>query len=364
MKILADREALHEAVQIVSGIIPTRSTKPILHNLLLVAGTNGTELLATDLELGIRLQVSGVEVLKAGKVLLPCRELLEILRETSEDRIQVENKDNKIFLRTERSEFNILFEDPEEYPVIPEFGKNDKFTLPAETFLGLANRVTFAVATEASRYAINGVLMNIEGKVIKMVGTDGKRMAYAKGKLDSGDQKLNLILSTKGLNYLPRILGADDKEIEAATHNNQIMFRSSRATLVSLLVEGQFPNYEDVIPRNLNAKVDLNKRALESSLRKARLMTTDDSRAVRMQFDEGVVTLSSRAPEKGESKIQMDVTYKGDALEAGFDPRYMLDGLKVINAETVRLELRDARSPGVLVDGKDFLYVIMPISLT
>ena len=364
MKLHVDREALYEAVQVVSGLVPTRSTKPILQNLKLSAAAAGSQILATDLEIGIRYGISGVEILEPGEVLLPARELAEILRETDEERIHIESSAGKVYIRTERSEFNIFFEDPAEFPAIPEFNQKEQFTLPAETLLTLSARVTFAVATEATRYAINGVLTQIEGKTLKMVGTDGKRLAFAKAKIDNpGGVKLNLILSTKGLNSISRIIGPDDKEIQISTQNNQIMFNTSRGTIVSLLVEGHFPNYEEVIPRDLGIKIDILRRTFESSLRKSRLMTTDDSRSARLKFADNTLTLSSRAPEKGESRIEMDIPYGGAPVEIGFDPRYVLDGLKAIHSETVRLELKDAKSPGVLADGKDYLYVIMPISL-
>lgn len=364
MKIHVDRKVLYDAVQVVAGVVPTRSTKPILQNLKISIRKGGNYLEATDTEIGLRYQLESVETIEPGDVLIPARDLVEILKETSDERINIESADNQVTIKTARSEFRVLYEDPQEYPAIPGFDEKDSVSLPTDVLQKLVQHVSFAVATEATRYAIHGVLVDINGKNIEMVGTDGKRLAYAKGKLEqSVDNKIHVIASTKGLGYLGRVLGAEEKEIKLCIDNNQLVFKTEKATLVSIMVEGHFPNYQDVIPKNLTEKIELDRKAFESNLRKARLMTTEESKAVRLQFDGNMLTLSSRAPEKGESRIEMDIQYDGPSFAVGFDPRFLLDGLKVVNGATVRMELKDSNSPAVLQEGKEFLYVVMPISL-
>ncbi|MFC1587821.1 DNA polymerase III subunit beta [Planctomycetota bacterium] len=363
MKIHVNRQVLYEAVQIVNGILPTRSPKPILQNLKLIVSAEKRCLLATDLEIGISFNLDSVEVMEEGEVLIPARELSEILRENQDERIHIESDNNNVIISTDRSEFKMLSEETSEFPEIPSFDEPNSFKLPADVMLKLISRVTFAVASEPTRYAINGVLMDLNKSIITMVSTDGKRLAFAKDTIENKDKiTLNVIASTKGLNFISKIID-DSNEIRIQSANNQLIFNTPRATLVTLMVEGHFPNYEEVIPKHLSEQSEIDRRQLESNLRQARLMTTDESKAVRLHFTDNCLTITSRAPEKGESKIEMDVKYNGKEMEVGFDPRYLLDGLKVVASKNAEIQFKDANNPAMLVEGKDFIYVIMPISL-
>ncbi|MFW6032691.1 MAG: DNA polymerase III subunit beta, partial [Phycisphaeraceae bacterium] len=223
-----------------------------------------------------------------------------------------------------------------------------------------------ATARENSRYAINGVLVEREGNKLAMVATDGHRLAVARGSCQSaGDgETRSSIVPSKALNLLMRLFDDAEETVRVQHRENQILFATDRAVLVSNLVEGSFPPYKDVIPKEGDKRATLPTDVLVSAVRRAALLTNEESKGVRMSFSPDGLRLSSRAPEMGEAEINVAVPeYEGDPIEIGFNPTYVLDALKVIDAGEVQMELKAANKPGVLRTGPSFLYVVMPVNL-
>ncbi len=237
-------------------------------------------------------------------------------------------------------------------------------------------RTLFATARENSRYAINGVLLKRDGKRLEMVATDGRRLALARANLTGPDKDarpISCIVPTKALGMLQKLIKEHEEPVQIAITDSQVHFSfgtaasPGRAMLASSLVEGTFPPYEDVIPRDQDKKVTFDKDLLSSAVRRAALLTNEESRGVRMAFDgkKKSVDLSSRAPEMGEAQVKVDVSsYEGEAIEIGFNPQFITDALKVIDQPEVILELKAPNKPGLIKSGNDFMYVVMPVNLT
>jgi DNA polymerase-3 subunit beta len=274
-----------------------------------------------------------------------------------------------------------------DFPPIPEFadvvaGKMDApkakavLTHPAGSLSQLVARTLFATARETSRYAINGVLFKRDGKRLEMVATDGRRLALARAPLSGGEKDakaVSCIIPSKGLGMLMKLISQHDEPVQIAITDAQILFSfgtaasPGRAVLVSNLVEGSFPPYEDVIPKDQDKKVTFDRDVLASAVRRAALLTNEESRGVRMNFKgkDKLLELSSRAAEVGEAQIRCDLAgYEGDDVEIGFNPTFVTDALKVISEPEVIMELKAGNKPGLIKSGTDFMYVVMPVSLS
>jgi len=248
------------------------------------------------------------------------------------------------------------------------------FSQSAGSMTRLIARTVFATARENSRYAINGVLFKRDGKKIEFVATDGRRLALAKDSIsEAGDEgPVSCIIPTKALSMLGKLAEDPDEPINIAITDNQIVFAfgplddRSRAVLSTNLVEGTFPPYEDVVPKDHDIKVVFDRDVLASAVRRAALLTNDESRGVRLSFTEGEkqVELSSRAPEMGEACVTVDLAdFDGGDIEIGFNPVFITDALKVIDQPEILMELKGPNKPGLFRSGTDFLYVVMPVTL-
>jgi DNA polymerase-3 subunit beta len=233
---------------------------------------------------------------------------------------------------------------------------------------GLVGRTLFAAAAEHIRYAINGILFDREGKNLRMVATDGRRLALARGQCTRGSNKARCIVPSKALGLLTRLVRDPAATVQVAIEENQALFRigdhAGGAVLSSNLVEGTFPPFEDVIPKDQDKKVTFDVEVLRSAIKRAALLTNEESKGVRLSFTDKKLTLTSRAPEMGEAEILVEpADYEGDPVEIGFNPAFITDALKVIDAGQVLIELKAPNKPGVLKTGGEFTYVVMPVNL-
>ncbi|MCC7145692.1 MAG: DNA polymerase III subunit beta [Phycisphaeraceae bacterium] len=367
MKLICDRGSLVEALNLVGSAIASRTPKPVLTcvKLQAQADTGSLTLSATDLEVAIRMTTPRVEVSEAGEALVPADKFSQIVRESVDATLTLEKEQEALHIRGQDSHFKVFGFSAEDFPPIPAFEGEADFQIGAGELSRLIHQTIYATARENSRYAINGVLVEREGNKLAVVATDGHRLALARGECQA-KQKDNrsAIVPTKALNMLLRLLDDPEEEIKVKIAGNQVMFATAAAMLASNLVEGNFPPYKDVIPRDGDKKATLNTEALASGVRRAALLTNEESKGVRMAFKPDGLTLSSRAPEMGEAEIRVDCpNYDGEPLEIGFNPHYVLDALKVVGAEQVQIDMRAANKPGVIRSGPNFLYVVMPVNL-
>ena len=385
MKVICDRGALLDAVNLVSGVVASRTPRPQLTCVWLsaVKGKDGASLTlaATDAEVSIRLVMNRVDVSQAGTALIPADKLRQIVQaQESEPTLTLELEGEAMHIRGTDAHFKVFGYPPGDFPPVPEFPNGagwtgPQFNLQAGTLDSLIARTIFATAREHTRYAINGVLLKRDGKKLEMVATDGRRLALARANL-TGDSKegqpFSCIVPTKALSMLQKLIDDADERVTVALTDNQVLFAvgpekgPARALLASSLVEGAFPPYEDVIPKDHDITVAFDRDVLTSAVRRAALLTNEDSRGVRLTFNGGEkrVELSSRAPEMGEAEVNVDLaSYKGSDIEIGFNPAFLVDALRVVEDPQVIMELKASNKPGLIRSGSEFTYVVMPVSL-
>ncbi len=366
MKVICDRGALAESLNLVSGVVVARTPKPVLACVKLIAEADALTLAATDQEMAVRLTTPRVEVQEPGEALIPADKLIAIVRESIDPTLTLHTEqDDVAHITGQDSRFKIYGQPAAEFPALPEFTGEADFELTAGELHRLVAMTIFATARENSRYAINGVLMERDGSKLVMVATDGHRLALARGACRPGKaEPRSAIVPTKALTLLLRLIDDAEQTVKVKLAENQIMFAADEAMLASNLVEGNFPPYQDVIPKEGDKKAKLATDGFISAVRRAALLTNEESKGVRMAFGEGGLTLSSRAPEMGEAEVSVTVPeYSGEPIEIGFNPAYLLDALKVVDTEQVEFEFKAPNKPGVLRTGPNFLYVVMPVNL-
>ncbi len=393
MRVVCDRAALLEAVNLVSGVVASRTPRPQLTCVRLDAtsedGVGTLVLSGTDAETSMRLAVDRVDVERAGEALVPADKLRQIIQaEDHESTLTLEADGDSCQVLGTDARFRVLGYPASDFPAIGDFKSAVKgsaesaparavFTHNAGDLSELIARTIFATARENSRYAINGVLLHKDGKKVEMVATDGKRLALARSALaapGAGDGPVKCIVPTKALQHLQKLLGDDEEPVRLAVGENRITFaigasedgEDPRALLSSTLVEGAFPPYQDVIPKDQDKSITFDRDLLFSAVKRAALLTNEESRGVRLEFDSAgkKLRLSSRAPEMGEANVEIELKeYKGDGVEIGFNPGFITEALKVINQPEIVMELKDSMKPGLIRSGPDFTYVVMPVNL-
>jgi DNA polymerase-3 subunit beta len=371
MKVVCDRSALVEAVSQVGAVVVSRTPTPVLLCIKLKAEDGRLELSATDLEVGLRMSLDEVDIEEAGEALVPADKLSQIIRACDDPTLTLETEEHAMHIRGENAHFKVYGFDPGDAPAVRAFGEAKiDCELDAGMLRTLVHRTLFAAAAEHSRYAINGVLFVREGKKVMMVATDGRRLAVARGDVRAvkGEDKASCIVPTKALNLVSKLIDDPEAPVRMAIEENQVVFgvgeEPGAAVLSSNLVEGAFPPFEDVIPKDQDKKVSFDATQLSSAIRRAALLTNEESKGVRLTFADKKLTLTSRAPEMGEAEIELDVAeYEGEPLEIGFNPGFITDALKVVDTGEVIIELKAPNKPGVIRTGNDFTYVVMPVNL-
>lgn len=364
MKWKGKRQQLLDAVTMVSSVVAPRSIKPILQNVRMVVGPEGATLLATDLEVAIRHGVPLEDVDEGGDVLLPAAKLLGILRESSGGEVVFGTEGSSVRIQCGRGTFKMLGEDPEEFPVVPSFDDRDGFTLQQEDFRTLIRKTIFATARERTRYAFNGVRLELEGDEVRTIATDGKRMAVKILPVENPDRlSLGRIIPTKGLQTFDRVLSDEEPRVQVSLQEKQAMIKSGRVEVSSRLVEGNFPHYQSVIPKETPMSARFKRTDLLAALRQAAILTNEESRSVRTEFKEGRLLLSSRAVDVGEAQVELECDYEGDPLGLAFNPDFLMDGIKAMDVETVTLRLSGRDTPALVEGEENFIYVVMPVTM-
>ena len=367
MKLICNRGALLEALNIAGNAVATRTPKPALQCVKLTATADKLIVAATDLEVAIRYQDTQVQVELQGEALVPLDRLRDIVRESIDDTLSLELSSEGMNIKGQDSHFKIFVQNPADFPPVPDFEGEADFEVTANQLKQLIGQTLFAVAKESTRYAFNGVFMNIRAKKLIMVGTDGRRLAHAKGDLASvgtGDKEgLKAIVPQKTLQMLEKLLVDGEDKVAVQVRENQVIFHTASATLTSNLVEGQYPPYEDVIPKDSDKRMNASTAALLSAVKRASLLVTEDTKGVRFAFGPKGLVLTSRSPDAGESTINFACKFDGDEVEIGFNPTFLIEALKVADSDEVSIEMTMPNRPGLLKSGANFMYVIMPVNL-
>jgi len=367
MKVTFNRSALAEALGLMTSIVPSRTPKPILKCVRIAVAAKEMRIYATNLELGLDYLISEVDVGQEGEVVVEADRLAAIVRESIEDVLVLESSDTTCEIRGADSHFKVYGQDPKQYPRMPSFGSGSgDLTIGLDSLQAGIAQSLFATAKESSRYAINGVLWEAKGKKLMLVATDGRRLAKCRVDLhqtagEGAERKV--IVPAKTMALIEK-LGKREKETVAVKFvENQVLLSCANVVISSNLVEGNFPKYEDIIPSDYDKKLTLSTEAALSGVRRAALLTSEESKGVKLSLTASALVFSGSSPEAGAAEVSMPVEYDGDPIEIGFHPQFLIDALRVIQAPEFQMELGQPDRPGMLKSGNDFLYVLMPINL-
>jgi DNA polymerase-3 subunit beta len=367
VKIKFDRESFLKVFQLASAVAPSRSPKEILQNIKLDAGKSGSFLTATDTEVGVRLAVPNVTVESTGKAVLPISRLNMILRESSDETLDLELDDSKILVNGSNSRFELQAQNPDEFPDVNQFDHKDYYEIEAKVLKDLIRRTLFATDNESSRYALGGVLLEVDGETIVAVGTDGRRLAKMEGPLSIVGKPTSAgqtIVPSRSMQLIERMLPDDDTKIKLAAQSNDLMLEEPGGVFYSRLVEGRYPPWRDVIPkREQTNRIEIPVGPIHSAIRQAAIVASDESRGIDFLFNEGTLVLSSSTAEVGQTRIEMPVPYDGEELTITLDHRFVGDFLKVLGPDkSFILDLENGEAAAYCETEDKYGYVIMPLS--
>jgi DNA polymerase-3 subunit beta len=368
MNIRCPREPLLAALQSAAAVVPARSPKPVLSNVKLEANRGSAVLSATDLEVGIRIEIEGVEVTAPGAVLLPSGRLGAIVRESPPGTVfEIQADGSGAVVRAPRSEFRLPAEDPIEFPSVAAFPAGDSFEIAAPLARELVRRTVFATDNESSRYALGGVLLELAAEGVTAVGTDGRRLAKMEGPAGVGGGSpaaAQPIVPARAMQLIERCLGHADEPVQVAVSAAEIVVRSGRTTISARRVDGRFPRWRDVFPERPEAiRVSLVAGPFLAAVRQAAIVTSEQSKGVDFAFEPGQLVLSGRSAESGESRVELPLDHAGAAVRIKLDPRFVADFLRVLDpGAAVSVELTDPQSACVCRTEDGYGYVIMPLA--
>lgn len=370
MKLTISKEQLLNGLQAVQNVVGSRTTLPILSNILLRASEGKLYLTATDLDITISCAVPAT-VTQEGAVTLPGKKLFGLVRELVVAELEMDVDDKAVAsVRCGASFFKINGMSAEEYPPIPTFKQSKAVTVPQEKLKAMLKRTSFAASTDESRFVLNGIFFSLKDHKLTLVATDGRRLSMSDEDVDvSPENQGEFIVPTKAIGELNRLLSAGTVELKFS--ENQVSFSLTPATegglgvlIVSKLVDGNYPNYRQVIPQECIERVGIPREELLQSLRRAEIMTSDKSNSVKLTFARNQLAITANTPEIGEARETLALTYKGKDMSIAFNPGYLMDPLKALDGDEVYFELIDELSPGVVKSNDRFLYVIMPMRMT
>ena len=369
MNLTIAKDQMINGLQAVQNVVSTRTTLPILSNVLMRAEGDRLEFTATDLDVTI---ASGVEakVKKPGATTVPVKKLFGIVRELSNAELDIEvDEKNTCSIRSGASFYRINGLNADEFPPLPKFKEDKKVVLQQETVKGMMRKTSFAISTDESRYVLNGIFISLKDHKMTMVATDGRRLALVDEEVDVSEASHGeFIVPAKAVNELNRLL-LDKGEVEIRYADNQASFtlkdeKGSSVLIITKLIEGNYPNYRQVIPSEVKERVSLIREEFLHALRRAEIMTSEKSNSVKLTFSKNNLAITANSPEVGEARESLAINYKGKEMAIAFNPKYMIDPLNALSNDEVFIELIDELSPGVIKINGPFLYVVMPMRLS
>ncbi|MCS7235048.1 MAG: DNA polymerase III subunit beta [Armatimonadota bacterium] len=363
MKVRCAQEDLSRAMTTVGRATSARATMPILANVLLETTAGGLRVVATDLEVGVRVQIPA-QVERGGQVTLPARLLAEIVSHlhAAPVSIRVEEGSSVAEITCQRASFELVGLPAGDFPRLPDSDVERVCALPGPLLRTMIRQTLFAASTDDTRPFLAGVYVTGEGEVVRFVATDGGRLALRTARVRM-DRAISAIVPSKTMHELVRLCGAVEGEVEVGMVDNQLAFSAGDVRLFSRLVGGQFPNYQQVIPKEFKQRVRVGTEALYGALRRVAITARDSATVVRLAAQEGVLRLSSSTPEVGRAWEELEAEAFGEPMEVAFNARYLLDALGVVETEQVDLELTGPLSPGALrpVGSEEYVYVVAPV---
>ena len=374
MELVVRKTDLLRELQLFQGIVERKNTIPILANVLLEAGSNGEiKMLATDLEVGLRSKCQAT-VSKPGSLTLPAKKLYEIVKALPETDVRIEEDKGGVKVAADRFDSRMQTLPREDFPTLPEPTGNISATLQRDVLRQMVSKTQFAITGEDTRYFLNGALFLLRPDAMGLVSTDGHRLAHinvareaAKGKAKGSEEEVRVILPRKTLLELGRLLAEGEGDILYERGENHLFFTLGDRLLISRMIDGQFPAFERVSPKNNDKHVEFDRDRLTAAVKRVALLSNERSRAVKVQIDKGKVEIASSSPEFGEAKEVLMVDYAAAPVTICFNAQYVLDFLGVVETDTVSLDFKDEMSQAVLkpvgAEGYEYTYVIMPMRI-
>ncbi|MFQ5917406.1 MAG: DNA polymerase III subunit beta [Candidatus Binatia bacterium] len=368
MELKAKREEFLKALYWTQSTVERRNTMPILANVLIESHAGDVRVTATDLEIGVRAKLEG-EILQEGMVTLNAKKLYEIVREAAEETVYLRRLENEwVEIKSGRSVFKMVGLDAREFPAFPDFAAENLIPIPAMVLKEMIDKTVFSVSTDESRSSLNGAYLEEGGGgKLRMVATDGHRLASIEREVSSLGLEKGVILPRKGLGELRKLL--EDVEggvISLGFKGNMGLVARDNVELFMRLIEGDYPDYGKVIPKGNPLRVKVEQRGLLRALRRVSILSSERYRGVKVEFKQGNMMISANNPDLGEAVEEVEIEYKGKPLSVGFNARYLMDMLGVLSDDAdVGVELKDELSPSLLrrEGDEEYLYVVMPMRL-
>ncbi len=362
MKIKVNKDQLLGAIAVVGNIVSTRATLPILSNMMLEAKDDVLKLNTTDLDIGISCELP-VHIYEQGAITVPAKKFSDIIRELpSGDIVLIVRKNNQVEIEGTNCRFKLNGLPKEEFPKFPEFKDKDVVLIDQKSLKEMIRMTSFAVSFEESRYVLNGILLEIAGDKVRMIATDGRRLAKIEKKLlQNSNKELSIIIPIKAIGEINRNL-KDTGDCSIICSTNQVLFNIDGILIATRIIEGEFPNYKQVIPKEITTKTKIKTQDLLSAIRRANLLSTPDFQAIKFELFKDNMVISKSTPDVGESREEMPVEYGQQELMVGFNPQFFIDVLKNIEDEKIDLEFLGSDKPCVL-RLRDYLYLALPMRL-
>ena len=368
MHIRVERDAFVDALGPVQGVVEAKKTLPILSHLLLEADASGVCLFGTDLDVGLRRELAA-EVLKPGAIALSARKLYEVVRELPQAPIELRaDSDLQVAISCQRSNFRMKGLPKDEFPSIPDFKTDGEIVLKTRLFRDMLRKTLFAVSSDQTRYALTGVLVQVQSAEIRMVATDGHRLALVRAprQAEEGSPTLEALVPRKAMAEAVKIArDGENDEIRLWVMENQLILRQEGSTLVARLIDGQFPNYDQVIPAPTPGKIVIGREALFGALRRTSAIMGERTSATEFDIRSGRVLISCINMDLGEAHEEVEAAYDGEGFRVGFNARYVMEFLGAVDASEVAIYIADPLSPALFRAAGDDAYgcVIMPMRI-
>lgn len=367
MKIQTTKDSLLRGIQVVQNAVSSKGTLPILSHILIEAKKNEIRLTATDLEVGITAKIDG-EVTEEGAIAVPARKFSEITKELSPaNTVQISvKKGQSISIDSGKSYFRLVGLQREDFPQLPDTpsGKSDIIKVSQKTLKSMIQLTSFAMSHDETRYVLNGILFSFGGKQLKMVATDGRRLAIVQKDVgDAGGTKKDVIVPMKTILELNRNLG-EEGDATFYFKDNQLQVHFGSITINSRLIEGEYPNYEQVVPRKVKEDLVLNTQDFLQAARRASILTSQESQSIKINLIKDRMIITKNSPELGEAREELEIDYKGGEFIIGFNPAFLVDVLKNVQDEKVTFGVTDPEKPAVIKSGPDYTYIVLPMQVS
>lgn len=362
MKFQTTKDSLFDNLQITQNIVTPRASLPILLNILLETIEGKLRLVTTDLDIGISCEYP-VEIVESGAITVPGKKFTEIIHELPPGQITITaKKNNAVIIQSENCEFKIMGLPKDEFPKLPEFKDRDAIKLGQGVLKEMLNKTGFAISRDEARHVLNGILFKIEQDKITLAATDGRRLAVIEKNTGAKINKLiNIIIPSKTISELSRNL-KEEGEVLLVLGENQALFDLGAVHIISRLIEGEFPDYHQVVPAEQEDKIRLNRERFLLVLKRAAILSTADYQAAKLEVFKNKLVISKSAPDLGESREELESEYSGKELAVGFNPTYLSDALKTLPDEMISFELSDSEKPGV-IRSNGYLYIVLPMRI-